>query len=323
MFQMPQKLKFGQRTPPAIFPPVFGLLGLGLAWRRAEGVFGIPPGLADMLLGMVSLLLLWCLFAYGVKIVRRPRVFLEDLAILPGRSGLSAMMLSLFLMAAVLLPYGKGLSAAVLVIGLAGYSVLWLSVAVAILTGPDEQKTVTPVWHLTFVGFIIAPLSAIPLGYLAASKAIFALSLAIAAAIWGLSLMQLLRRDPPPPLRPMLAIHLAPASLFGIVATQLGWMQMAIGFAVFGGLMLAGMVIRARYITAAGFSALWGAFTFPLAAYVNLMLALAHAGQGEVFRIAGGVLLVGATLAILPIAYKVMQAWSKGQLGAKTNAATA
>ena len=322
MFQMPQKLKFGQRTPPAIFPPVLGLLGLGLAWRRAEAVFLTPPAIADTILGMVTLLLLWCLLAYGVKLARRPAVFLEDLAVLPGRAGLSAMTMAVMLLGAVLLPYGAGLAGAALLAGLAGHAVLALAVAYKLLTGPAEQRHVTPIWHLSFVGFILAPLSAIPLGYGAASEALFYVMVAVSALIWAVSLAQLARRDPPAPLRPLLAIHLAPASLFGLVALQLGWTGAALGFAALGALILAALLIRARYVAAAGFSPLWGAFTFPMAAFASLALALGN-GQGELFRLAGSVLLVAATGAIPVIAVKVLQGWAKGQLGAKTNAATA
>lgn len=322
MFQMPQKLKFGQRTPPAIFPPVLGLLGLGLAWRRAEAVFLTPPAIADALLGMVTLLLLWCLLAYGVKIARRPAVFLEDLAVLPGRAGLAAMTMAVMLLAVVLLPFGAGLAGAVLLAGLAGHAALALAVAYKLLSGPAEQRPVTPVWQLSFVGFIIAPLSAVPLGYRAGSEILFWAMLAAAALIWAVSLAQLARRDPPAPLRPLLAIHLSPASVLGLVALQLGWTEAALGFAALGALILAALLIRAGYVAAAGFSPLWGAFTFPLAAFASLLLGLGN-GQGDLIRLAGAVLLVAATGAIPVIALKVLQAWAKGQLGAKTNAATA
>ncbi|WP_249138876.1 tellurium resistance protein [Actibacterium sp. MT2.3-13A] len=319
---MAQKLKFGQRTPPAIFPPVLGLLGLGLAWRRAEAVFVIPPAIADLLLGMVTLLLLWCLLAYGVKLTRRPGVFVEDLAALPGRAGLAAMMMAVMLLAAALLPHDTGLAGAALLAGLAGHGLLALIVAFRLLTGPAEQRQITPVWHLSFVGPILAPLSAVPLGYRAGSEALFWAMLALSAVIWAVSLGQLVRRDPPAPLRPLLAIHLSPASVLGLVALQLGWTGAAMGFAAFGGLILAALLLRARYVAAAGFSPLWGAFTFPLAAFANLTLALAD-GQGDLFRLAGAALLVAATGAIPAIAFKVMQGWAKGQLAAKTNAATA
>jgi tellurite resistance protein len=322
MFQMPQKLKFGQRTPPAIFPPLLGLLGLGLAWRRAEAVFMTPPAIADTILGMVTLLFLWCLLAYGVKLARRPGVFLEDLAVLPGRAGLSAMTMAVMLLGAVLLPYGAGPAGVALLAGLVGHGVLALMVATQLLTGPAEQRQVTPIWHLSFVGFIIAPLSAVPLGYAAASQVLLWVMVAVAALVWVVSLVQLARRDPPAPLRPLLAIHLSPASLFGLVALQLGWTGAAMGFAVLGALILAALLVRARYVATAGFSPLWGAFTFPLAAFANLVLALGN-GQGDLLRFLGALLLVAATGAIPWIAVKVLQAWAKGQLAAKTNAATA
>ena len=322
MFQMPQKLKFGQRTPPAIFPSLLGLLGLGLAWRRAEAVFMTPPAIADTILGMVTLLFLWCLLAYGVKLARRPGVFLDDLTVLPGRAGLAAMTMAIMLLAVVLLPYGEGLARAVLLAGLVGHAVLALTVTFKLLSGPAEQRPVTPIWHLSFVGFIIAPLSAVPLGYRAGSETLFWAMVAVAVLIGAVSLAQLARRDPPAPLRPLLAIHLSPPSLFGLVALQLGWTGAALGFAALGALILAALLIRARYVAAAGFSPLWGAFTFPLAAFANLLLALGN-GQGDLLRFLGALLLVAATGAIPWIALKVMQAWAKGQLGAKTNAATA
>ncbi|NHX27428.1 tellurium resistance protein, partial [Escherichia coli] len=188
---------------------------------------------------------------------------------------------------------------------------------------PAEQRQVTPIWHLTFVGPIIAPLAAVPLGYRGLSETILIVTGVIAGAIWAISALQLLRRDPPPPLRPLLAIHLAPASLLGTVSLILGHDQLALGMATWGGVILAGLLLRARYITAAGFSPMWSAFTFPLAAYASLTLMLAAGGQGRIFEIAGIILLVAATMIIPPIALKVMQAWAKGALATKTNAARA
>jgi tellurite resistance protein len=76
--------------------------------------------------------------------------------------------------------------------------------------------------------------------------------------------------------------------------------------------------MRAGWLLEAGFSPLWGAFTFPLAAVANFWLVL-----GGAWRLPGGLALVAATVVIPPIAIKVMQLWAKGQLAVKTNAATA
>ena len=83
-----------------------------------------------------------------------------------------------------------------------------------------------------------------------------------------------------------------------------------------GGLIALALLISARWLTVTGFSALWGAFTFPLAALCSALFAL-H------MDITATVLLIFA-LGLIPfVLIKVMQAWAKGSLAAKTNAAEA
>jgi tellurite resistance protein len=131
----------------------------------------------------------------------------------------------------------------------------------------------------------------------------------------------LITRIPPAPLRPLLAIHLAPASLFATVAHGAGLPVLALVFAGLGGAILVALLVSIRWITQSGFSALWGAFTFPVAAYAG---ALIHVSGGVgPLGIAGGVVLVAASLFIPVIAYRVMKAWASGDLAIKTNAAEA
>ncbi len=319
----PKKPGLWRRTPPALFTPVFGLFGLAVAWRRAADAFFMPTWPAELLFGGVTLLYLFVLVAYGAKVVRRPAVVVEDLRVLPGRAGLAAMALSGMLMALGLIPMGEGVAASVLALAVGVHAVVLLLVIRALLTGPAEARTVTPVWHLTFVGFIIAPIAAVPLGWTLFSEAVFWASLMLATAIWGTSLAQFARQDVPGPLRPLLAIHLAPASVLGSVALLLGYQTLALGLGCFAILILAVLLIRLRWVTETGFSPLWGAFTFPLAAFSSLMQMLGSVGAGEVFRVLGGLALVAATLTIPVVMWKVVQLWAKGQLAVKTNAAEA
>jgi tellurite resistance protein len=316
---IPAKLRSFQRMPPAVFPAIMGLFGLGLALRRGADAIGFPVALAEIVLGAVSLLWAFATLGYLVKMSQRPGVILQDLAILPGRAGLAAMSLGVFLLAATLLPYAPGVAGLVMFAGLGLHGILAALIIIALARGPAEGRHVTPVWHLHFVGFIIAGLVAAPLGYATLGAVILWGSAIVAAAIWGISAWQLVKRIPPAPLRPLLAIHLAPASLCGTVAYLLGMHSVAMGFALLGAIVLAGLIVSAHWITAAGFSALWGAFTFPLAAYTSLLLLLG----GPVWVWPGLACLIAA-IGIVPwIAFKVIQAWTKGTLAAKTNAATA
>lgn len=312
-----------RRTPPAIFPPIFGLLALGLAWRRAVPVFDVPAAVGEAILGAVTLLFLFAALAYGAKAVRRPAVVAEDLRILPGRAGLSTMMLSLYLLAAVLVPYGGGAATAVLYAGLAAHAGLVVLILYVLATGPAEQRVVTPVFHLSFVGFIVAAVPAVPLGLHGLAQAILWGTGALAIAIWAESLRQFTLRGVPAPLRPLLAIHLAPVALLGTVSLMLGQGGLATGLAWAAVALLLLLAIRVRWLTEAGFSPFWGAFTFPLAATAGLMALMAGYVAAQPFRLIAAGALVAATLVVPPIAWKVMQMWAKGQLAAKTNAATA
>lgn len=319
----PKKPSLWRRMPPALFTPVFGLFGLAVAWRRAADAFAMPPWVSELLFGAVTLLYLFLLVAYGTKVARRPGVVVEDLSVLPGRAGLAAMSLSGMLMALGLIHLNLVLAQVVLTLAVGLHAMLLLLVIRAMLSGPAEGRVVTPVWHLTFVGFIISPIAGLPLGWTLWSTVVFWISLAIAAAIWGASIAQFARRDVPPPLRPLLAIHLAPASVLGSVALMLGYHTLALGL---GGLALAifaALVLRPGWLLAAGFTPLWGAFTFPIAAFSSLMQMLGSVGDGEVFRVLGGLALVAATLGIPVVMWKVGQLWAKGQLAVKTNAAEA
>lgn len=320
---IPPKTRLFQRTPPAVFPPILGLFGLGLGWRRASDIFGVTTAFADAILGAVTLVYLFCVLAYVAKLIQRPATFFEDLKVLPGRAGLIAMMLSGYLLAATLVPFSTALATTILIIAFIGHLLVSGRVLWMLITGPKEARSVTPVWHLLFVGFILSPLASLPLGYHMAALLAFWVSLPIALIIYGASLAQFLRASVPAPLRPLLAIHLAPASVIGTVAFLIGEPLLGILLGLLAVGIASLLILRIRWVTEAGFSPLWGAFTFPLAAFATLLLMLNLVVGAGPMRILAGLTLVAATLIIPPIAYKVLQMWAKGVLAVKTNAAQA
>ncbi len=308
-----------RRVPPAIFPPIMGLFGLGLAWRMLGAELPAVAGLAEVFLGGVILVFLFSAIAWSSKPFRRPGVLDEELRVLPGRAGVAAAVLCVILTAAVLVPYAPAVARGLAWGGMALLLILGIRVAQAFLSGPEEARVVTPVFHLVFVGYILAPLALVPLGQGGVSSVIFWLTLAVAAAIWAKSLRQIATRIPPAPLRPLLAIHLAPLSVFATVAALLGWGTLALVFALAGLALLVVLVASARWLLAAGFTPLWGALTFPLAALASAVLAAVPHPAGRWF---GAALVLAATGLTIPVAVRILRAWSQGGLAAKTNAAT-
>lgn len=324
-FAMPRQAPPGlwRRVPPAVFPPTLGLMGLALSWRAGVSQFALSPGLSGLLDGIAVALFLFCALAYATKLMRRPGVLAEELRILPGRSGVAAGVLCIYLLAGLLGAYAPGIARAVLVAGLAVHVTVLAVLLRVYAAGPAEVRRVTPVWHLNWVGFIVAARVAPSLGWTGLAALILWPALIAAIAIWAISARQLVAERVPAPLRPLLVIHLAPLSLIGTVAILTGhlWLGWIAAAAALGALIL--MAVRGAWITEAGFSPMWGAFTFPLAATSGLFWTLYYAAPSDGLRILAGVILIAATLAIVPTVFLVMRDWARGRLAVKTNAAIA
>lgn len=312
----PRRPALFARTPAAVFPVILGLCGLQLALRTGLAAAGLSPGTGDLLAGLVLPLIAFALFAYGMKIARRASVIMEDIRVLPSRAGLGAAGMAAMASAAILAPYAPGLARVVLVLALVAHGVLVLLVLRVLATLPPEARGVDPGWHLIFTGPVVGALAAAALGLRGLSVTLFCLALAAGLTIMAVSLVQLIRRVPPAPLRPLLAIHLAPMSLFSSVAVLNGWPWAATGFAVLAAAILAALILAARWITAAGFSPLWGAFTFPLGAFAGMLFL-----NGVV--LAGWLALAAAAVVVPLIAWRVLRLWPGGRLAALTNAAEA
>lgn len=318
----PRRKALFSRTPPAIFPAVLGLLGLGLALRKAGEVLGFSGGhlggLVEAALGAVLMLWLLAVVALAGKVLRRLGTLREDMAVLPGRAGLAAASMSGMAAAAVVAPYAPRLALGLALAALLAHLALAVLLVTVLSRLPAEAQKISPALHLGFVGFIVGAVPLAQLDYLAAARGLLYLTMPVAALIWALSLWQLVRMVPPAPLRPLLAIHLAPAALLSLVAGMTGQPALAIGFAFMGGAILLALVVSGRWLTASGFSPLWSSFTFPLAAYATALLALDGGGS------AVGLLVLAAALAVVPvIAWKVLKLWPGDRLASKTNAAEA
>lgn len=312
-FPVPCPRRFS-RTPPAVFPVILGLLGLGLALKRALVALGVDTGVADAALGAFTALWAFAVFAYAAKMLQRVSVVMDDLRVLPGRTGLAALSMGGMLVAAELAAFSVPVAKAVLVGSLALHLVQAVLLVIVLRGLPPEGRMVTPGTHLNFVGFIVGGLAAVPLGWTGLALALLALTIPVAVVIWAISISQLLRRIPPAPLRPMLAIHLAPASLFASVAALAGQAVLAQGFVALACILLVTLVISARWITETGFSAMWGSFTFPLTACASALILTG-------WTVAGIMVLVVA-LGIVPvIVWKILVLWGSGQLATRTNAA--
>jgi tellurite resistance protein len=237
---------------------------------------------------------------------------------MPSRAGLAAGTLGGMVAAGHLAVFAPGVAVPLLLGILLLHAALVLLTLRVLLGLPPEARQVNPGWQMIFVGFIVAGPPAALMGLDGLARGLLYATLPVALAIWGVSLVQLARRVPPAPLRPMLAIHLAPASLLATTASLTGYTLLAQGFAFLALAILIALLAYIRWITEAGFSPLWGAFTFPLAAASTALML-----QGAALGWAGLALLALGLVAIPWIALRILKLWPGGRLAAKTNAAEA
>lgn len=311
-----------RRTPPAIFPVTLGFLGLSLAWRGAATVLPIPTFIGDLLMGVATLFFLFFFVSYIAKFIARPAVLMEDMKTPPARAGVSAMLLSILILSAVLNIFGIR-AGEIWLVGVALYLISILVVGYSIYKLPAEARVFSPFQYLSFVGTIVAPVAGISLGYIEISIWMMWLALPPYIAItigYGLKLM---RVRPPHPLRPSLMMGLAPTALFGIAFGQLGieWaFQLFYWQALIWVLVLFGVSI---WMTEGGWTPIWGGFTFPIAAFLNLQILALSKGAGLVATTAlTAGLLIGTPL-VLYIVFKHTKAWIRGDLTKNTAAAVA
>lgn len=324
-FAMPRPVPPGRfrRVPPVMFLAILAALELGLGWLVGVGAFALPVGTGQLLGGMIAALSAFALFAYGFKLARRPAVLTEDLTVLPGRAGVAAGVLSLYLLGALVgATLSMGAGRFLFICGLVSHAVTIIALLQVLRSGPAERRNAAPDWHLSLAGLVVAAQAAMLLGWPAlawlATPAVIGVPL-----IWMLSVRQLMRSRVPAALRPLLALHLVPVAvlasvLLGVGATAVGtplaWLSLA------G--MLA-MVAGGRWLLADGYSAFWGAPALALSATAAAWVALWMAIPAEPHRLIAGVLLVAATLVALPVLVLVLNDWLRGRLAVRSNAAIA
>lgn len=321
---LPPKVKLFQRVPPAIFPALLGVLGLGLAWRRAVEIFGLNGAMVEAYLGMVSLLFAFCVVAYGVKAAKRLGAVGEDFATLPGRTGLAALTMCAMIEAAILAPYSAGLALGVFVAGAIGWFIqVWAAIIFRVV-GNDTTGPLTPAAYLVFVGIIVAPPAVMALGgLLHVVQAIVWFALIGTVVLAALTLPALVRGAVPEALRPLQCIHLAPASLVASGAFLSGLPIIASVALAWSCVVAIVLILRARWMTVTGFSGFWSAFTFPISSFAGALILSGQVLAVPAAEVLGGVVLVCATLITLAVGYRVLKLWAKGALAAKTNASIA
>jgi tellurite resistance protein len=307
------------RVPASSFSIVLGVVGLATAWDGASRSFGVSPWLSDALLVLAAAL--WILFfaAQVVKAAAAPERLRGELAH-PVEGSLAALVpASLLAIAALASIHYRDLARVLFWIGAAAQVVLGAWIVGSWLAKRVDPKLVTPAMYLpASVGPFLAAVAAGAVGRDDAGWLFFG----VGAVLWIVLAAVLLVRalsdgELAPPLRPLLALELAPPA-FALLAWQsLGGAsseatpRALLGVALFVALVLLRLAGRFRDVP---FTASWWAFTFPVAALSTAALRVSHAAPSSIAADLALPLFVVANALIAAVAYKTLVALSRGDL---------
>jgi tellurite resistance protein len=281
-----------------------GLGGLGLSWRKAADLAGAPawPGEALMALAVLAWLLVLGLNAW--RAISHPAAALEDWRH-PFRAGfLAAGTIGGMVAAAALIPWAPGLARVLLLAAVAAHLALGVAILARVLRGEGHRDMLGPPLLFPLVGNIVAPLVAAPLGMPMLAWMLLGLGGTLWVAFMPLLLWRLIEGPRlPAPLRPSLAILLAPPTVGSLAVAALVGVGPGVwalyGLALF---VLAMLAVTLGGMLEAGFTPAVWAFTFPLAnfASVTLLLAPGWIAWPVLLAVTAVILLIaGLTLAAL------------------------
>jgi tellurite resistance protein len=257
-----------------------GLGGAGLAWRQATESLGAPALVGEGLLLLTALA--WALLVgfQFLRGLRHPDAMLAE-ARHPVRVAFAAgPTIGLMILSTAAFPYSPTLGAALWCIAVPLHLVVAMLLLRRLLAGRGEAAMLAPPLLIPFVGSILAPAFGVRMGFVDASWMMFGVGLVMWLVLLPLLLNRLLVGPPlPGPMRPSLAIFLAPPAVGALALLELtgggGAQAHGVALALVGVALLvaATLLSLAREFAATPFSLSWWGVTFPSAAFAVMLMS--------------------------------------------------
>ena len=285
-------------VPAPLFAVVMGLTGLGLAWREAGHLFGLPPLIGEAV-GWLAVALFVAISAlYLIKTVRHfPEVKQEYNH--PVRSNFfAAISICLVLVGGMVMPYSDLAARALWIAGAVVHAVMTLILLERWISREFQIVHSNPAWFIPVVGNILVPVLGVKLGYVEISWFFFSVGVVFWLVFFAVLIYRIIfHPQMPAKLLPTLFIFIAPPAVgyFSYVGLNGGevdhFARVMVYFGLFITLLIAFMGKRFLKVP---FAASWWAYTFPLDAMTIATLKYAH-HTGIPFLNGLGLVLLGVT----------------------------
>jgi len=305
--------------PITFFASVMGVVGLSIAWQRAEAVFLPLRGVGEALLWLGWGIFLLVAALYLFKALRHREEVVQEFNHPVRANFFATIPISMMLLSIATGHRWIGLSESLWVAG-AGIQIIFTVLLVGRwLTRSFELPQVNPAWFLPAVGNIIAPLGAVEWGYTELGWFYFSVGL----FFWLLLCATIMQRlmfgvNLPEKLQPTFFILIAPPAVGFLSYVRL---TAATGLDPFSRLLFYVACFFAILLLSLGFRFCrlpfymsWWAFTFPFCALSIAATTVNRLAGGTVFSILATLCLGMATVIVAGVLARTLMGAYRSQI---------
>lgn len=291
-------------VPITIFATVMGVAGLGLAWRKASSVLGLPAAVGEAVLILAAALFVAVSITYVLKFVRFPKAVKGELNHPIRSSFFATIPISMLLLATGLHPYSPSGAFVLWVVGTVVQLLVTIRVFARWMIHKQEIAHANPAWFIPMVGNIIVPILGARLGQMDVSWFFFSVGILFWMPLLAIVLNRVIFHDDlPPRLAPTLFILVPPPAIGYLAYVSLiggndPFGTVLVNVALFTTLVL---LVQAPRFARLPFAVSWWAFTFPLDAAALAALEHAHHQPGNWMYAAAAPVLLGLATAVVAV----------------------
>ena len=304
--------------PLPLFASVMGTCGLGLVWHVAEHRWGLPPVVSGGLTAIALVVFHVLLTCYSFKAVRFPDRVISELRNPVRINFLPAISINLILLGILSRPWLGSAADALWMVGAGIQLLLTITIVTVWLNSERPPNSLNPAWFIPAVGNILVPVASVPAGYLMVGWFFFSVGLFYWIILGTIVFHRLVIGDAlEPPMRPTLAILMAPPAVAFLAWLQLGEAVGGVGLVLYfiGLLNFLLLIPQVPGFLKLPFFPSWWAYTFPLAAFTVATFRFASATNAV-----PGLILVALTVlatgVIGLVAARTLIAVKNGELAA-------
>jgi tellurite resistance protein len=305
-------------VPIPLFALVMGTAGLGITWRKAHHVLGVPAVVGEVILAVAALCFVAIVGLYALKWALHAGEVVAEFNHPVRSSFFPAFSISLLLLSLAAEPYSLAWMLGLWAAGTALHLLFTLRLIGRWIVHNQQINHSNPAWFIPVVGNVLVPLSGVRLGYDEISWFFFSIGMVFWIVLFTIVFYRIVFHDQlPAKFIPTLFILIAPPAI-GFLSYVLlnggvvdGFARVLIYVALFITLLnfsLAGQYLRVPFFVS------WWAYTFPLAAVSVAAMEFHRLNGYDEMAVICATLVAVTTVVIVTVFLRTLVALVQGKL---------